>query len=360
MSNSAPKANKGEWSELYAFFKLLVNHKIPAAGPDLKPIPGEEYNFLNIIREEIPGQVYQYNLQQDGLVRILDEDGNEVKTVSTDGLNDKAEAILQAIAQATSSTFEMPSLSSLMDEYLITKVKANSRIKTDLLAVVADHVHETNRQTGFSIKSYVGSLPTLINPSGHTNFIYEVDGFNGDIEEVNAINQNPGKVQRRIAAIREQGGEFKYVGMSSQVFNKNLRFTDTLLPEIMAGMMLEYYSGSGSKWSDLVKVVAAKDSELAEDELQYKLEGFLRSAALGMVPATEWNRKLTTYGGFIVVLEDGRLVCYHLNNDDEFKEYMFTHTKLDTPSTTRFGFGGLYQKEDKLLFNLNMQVRFTK
>lgn len=48
------QANKGEWSELYALFAIFANHKVPAADKNLDPI-GDEYEFLQVLREDVPG-----------------------------------------------------------------------------------------------------------------------------------------------------------------------------------------------------------------------------------------------------------------------------------------------------------------
>lgn len=79
-----------------------------------------------------------------------------------------------------------------------------------------------------------------------------------------------------------------------------------------------------------------------------------------MVPQSEWNDRLSSYGGYIVVREDGVLVCYHLYNEDAFKDYLFENTKLDTPSTARHKFGSIYEKNGELFIDLNLQIRFIK
>jgi CMP-N-acetylneuraminic acid synthetase len=65
-------------------------------------------------------------------------------------------------------------------------------------------------------------------------------------------------------------------------------------------------------------------------------------------------------GGFLVVKENGEVLCYHIYNKDSFENYLFNYTKFDTPSTTRHKFASLYEKNGKIYFNLNFQVRFIK
>ena len=111
----------------------------------------------------------------------------------------------------------------------------------------------------------------------------------------------------------------------------------------------------------LTDVVAGKTNlDITKQELDYKVRNFLRAAALGMVPSKIWDTKLSAYGGYIVVRDDGSLVCYHLFNDDEFRDYLFKNTKFDTPSTSRYEFGDLFVQDGKLFMKLNLQVRFLK
>ncbi|MBR6870018.1 MAG: HpaII family restriction endonuclease [Candidatus Methanomethylophilaceae archaeon] len=68
---------------------------------------------------------------------------------------------------------------------------------------------------------------------------------------------------------------------------------------------------------------------------QYKIKKFLAVVALGMKPATCWNGIEDANGGYIVVKEDGEVLCYHIYNRNDFEDYLFKNTRLDTPSTTR-------------------------
>src|SRR5690606_33043554 len=106
----------------------------------------------------------------------------------------------------------------------------------------------------------------------------------------------------------------------------------------------------------LSQLVGSDDTvDATEKEIINILKTYLRSSALGMVPAKTWDGELKAYGGYIVVLNDGRLVCYHLLNDDEFRTYLFENTKFDTPSTSRHDFGRVYNDNGELKINLNLQ-----
>jgi hypothetical protein len=53
------KANKGEWSELYAFLKILGDGKIYAADENLNKISSLFYTLIKIIRDE-NGKTLEY------------------------------------------------------------------------------------------------------------------------------------------------------------------------------------------------------------------------------------------------------------------------------------------------------------
>ena len=53
--------------------------------------------------------------------------------------------------------------------------------------------------------------------------------------------------------------------------------------------------------------------------------------ALGMMPASQWKGKYEATGGYIIVKEDGDILCYHIYNRNEFREYLYNNTKFDTP-----------------------------
>lgn len=63
-----------------------------------------------------------------------------------------------------------------------------------------------------------------------------------------------------------------------------------------------------------------------------------------MVPSKEWNGDIVAQGGYIVVKENGDVVCYHLYNRDEFRNYLFEKTKFETASSNRHNFGVIYEQ----------------
>ena len=82
--------------------------------------------------------------------------------------------------------------------------------------------------------------------------------------------------------------------------------------------------------------------------------------ALGMMPSRVWTGELDATGGYLVVKEDGEVLCYHIYNRNEFEDYLLNNTKLETASSTRHDFGTVYEEVTKQFFKLNLQIRFLK
>jgi len=63
-------------------------------------------------------------------------------------------------------------------------------------------------------------------------------------------------------------------------------------------------------------------------------------------------------GGYLIVKENGDILCYHIYNSNQFEDYLFANTKLETASSTRHDFGKIYEDNGQIYFKLNLQIRF--
>lgn len=357
--------NKGEWSEFYVFLKILEERKLLAADKNLEIIDGKFFVFHKIIRKEKDETLKIYDLSQsDTKVLITDEDGRILKEFDSSVLKEKTLKIFEKIRDERSRSFNVPEARELMEELLCTKVKASNDQKADLVAIIYDRISKTAPMLGFSIKSMIGGASTLLNPGKTTNFIYEVKGFDGDIDEVNAI-ETRAQIRDRVARIRKLGGTFDFMDVSNEQFDLNMKMIDMALPELVAHMLLEFFSNDRRTVAELTEALAedkdmSKKYGLSLTNYEYKIKNFLDAVALGMVPSKPWDGFAKAHGGYIIVKENGEVICYHLYNRDEFRSYLYENTKFDAPSSTRYEYGKLYKKDSKLFFNLNLQIRFLK
>ena len=356
------KGNKGEWSEFYTFIKLLVDKKITGADQDLKKIEAVFFPILKIIREESEGKS-EYELQDGDKVKIFHTNG-EATVVDSSDLKTKVVDIFKTIKQE-SKTFSVPIAEELIERFGVTALNAGNSRKEDLVLKIHDHTIGKDHEIGFSIKSKLGSPATLLNASGATNFTYKISGLDKDkIQAINSIDTHS-KIRDRLSAIREAGGSFEFQAVDSETFEKNLRKSDTVMPEIIAEVLLAYYSDNGKTLPELVEHMRNNDVKilnfnLSPEDYAHKIKDLLSDAALGMVPATLWDGSTRAHGGVIIVREDGEIVCYHLYNAEAFRNYLFNNTKLESPSATRHGYGSAYEENDEIFIKLNLQIRFIK
>jgi type II restriction enzyme len=357
------KGNKGEWSEFYTFIKLLADKQINAADTNLQKIEDIFYPVLKIVRQEASGRM-DYEFSADGKVRVL-EAGTEIALVDSSDLKSKILEVFNIIRNEQSTTFEVPVAEELMHRFKATRLNAGNSRKEDITLKIHDRNTGTDPEIGFSIKSMLGSAATLLNSSSATNFIFKINNLPEEmISEINTI-EGKSKIRERLTAIIRTGATFTYQGTSSEVFAKNLRKIDTVLPEITAELLLAYYSGKGSALPELVSNLGKGEIKILQFDLdasdyEFKIKSLLHNIALGMVPSSPWDGLLRAHGGYIIVREDGEIVCYHVYNADDFRSYLFNNTRLDTPSTSRHGFGEIYNEGESLFIKLNIQIRFAR
>jgi type II restriction enzyme len=105
-------------------------------------------------------------------------------------------------------------------------------------------------------------------------------------------------------------------------------------------MAKAFYMGAGTTIPELIEILDSTnpcgyDQSLGHDFYKYKIKKFLSES---------------------VLLTDSRYSG--IKQIDEFKDYLFSNTRLDSPSSTRHGCGQIYKEGKNRLFNLNLQIRF--
>lgn len=353
--------NKGEWSEIYVLLKLLGEKRVYAGDAELNRIEDLFYPILKVLRNE-QGNNYEYSIN-DNIV-IVTEKGEELLRKNVVDFLEQARQLLVVI-QNSRGVFSAPEIERFMSEIRCNTLKAKSQDKTDIRIVIHDLRTGMTPKLGFSIKSQVGNDSTLLNAGKTTNVCYRIDDcelLETEIVSINEINSRQ-KILDRTKAILKKG-TLQYVGMDDTTFNNNLVLIDSLLPQIVAEILLQGYSTGEYDLKKNTEEVAKKNPmnyDISNNHAYYehKIKNLLVASALGMVPHTPWNGKYDANGGYLVVKEDGEVLCYHFYDRNYFEDYLYKNTRLETPSTSRYGFGLIFKGDDgKLYYKLNLQIRF--
>jgi len=349
--------NKGEWSELYAFMKLLSQGRVHAANEKVEKIREVFYPILKIMREEQHGTVIDYIVDENDIK--IEFQSKTIKTISRQELDNQANKLLEEIP-THSSSFELEDIAKFVNGMEVTKIKAPSTDKTDISMQIEDIHTSYIRNVGFSIKSELGNAPTLLNAGKTTNFIYKIRGIAPEqAEKINIIDTKT-KIVDRMKAIIQAGGTIEYFNMNHQGFKRNLMMIDTSMPQILGNILLYRYNEGVSKCTDLLKMTVERDPLQYNDDrmYEYKFKKFLCACALGMKPAKVWDGLDEANGGYIIVKADGEILAYHIYNRNSFEQYLLDNTMIESASTSRHEYMNIYEKDGEMLINLNLQIRF--
>lgn len=352
--------NKGEWSEAYVLLRLLAQGRIYAADENLEQIDDMYFPILKILREEIKNNKYEYTVDsQDRKIDIY-FNNNLVKSYPQNQFCKEADYLYDKIAEGGNRAFAIEQSEKFLKEICCERLAAPSSDKTDITMQIHDIQTGYSPVCGFSIKSEIGNAPTLINATGATNFIYEVEGLSDEqIDSINAIDTKT-KIKDRMNRIFGEATSVKFVRVNSDTFANNLMLIDSRLHEIVAESLVVHYRDGFGKCREVVNILEETNplGFPASGFYEYKFKELLCCAALGMTPATVWDGHDEANGGYIVVTSAGNVLAYHIYNRDFFKEYLMNNTKYERGSTTRHGFASLYKENGKTYLKLNLQIRF--
>lgn len=355
--------NKGEWSEIYVFLKLLADGKINSADANLQVIPQVYYPIIKILRSD-NNQKREYVIDKN--INLIDGENNQVLlTIPLSDFAEKSKELFNALKAAKGSSFSFPSIEEFLENINVKKLTANRGEKSDISIVVHDLRTGMQPELGFSIKSMMGKNATLFNPGNTTNFIYEIIGNSNILPNIVNEIETPPKIANRIKYLRDNNCTIQFFDIASKSLRLNLQLIDSDLPKIIAELLLIKYSNSGTAttYNTLQQLNTSNplnyDLNFGHPFYEYKVKNFLTDVALGMTPSSIWKGTYDATGGILIVKEDGEVVCYHIYNRNEFQEYLLKNTRIEQASTSRYEFGEVYSENGKMYIKLNLQIRFT-
>lgn len=340
------KSNKGEWSEAYTFLRLLVNPLVSAASYQLEAKPGKYYVAKGVRVNSEAGAITFRPMSEVFRLKPTDEG------VSSKEIKNALPKILDAITKGEGA-FSVPLVQNIYQRIGLSRFKSASSNKVDIELELPSLGGGQDATLGFSIKSMLGNASTLFNASQVTNLDYLLTLDFTPPEDLVPLKYH--ELRPHV-----HSGTVEFVDCAVATFKDNLEFFGSDFPKKLAGLVLTAYLVPGvTKLEESVSIWASDSGDqFAEAKLIFQLKSFLRASALGMKPSEPWSGDLEGYGGYIVVKPDGDLVCLHLENDDDFRSYLFNFTRFDFPKSELFKKSDVVG--DKLQFSLNFQIRFIR
>lgn len=358
--------NRGEWSEVYVVLSLLDNPNLNIVDNKLEDLCKDLFIVEKLSIKE-KQKLIDFIITSENEVKIYFQ--NQLKnTMNINEIESNIEIVKNNIKNAKKGhgAFEIEELKPLLAKMTGQDfLKSDSNTKSDLTATVLDTKISDRVILKYSIKSSLGSPATILNASKTTNFIYEVEGLNKEqINIINKITTNKDKTKSRtklrdgLKQLYEFGGKVKYVDTESDSFKYNLEMIDSNMPMYLGKVLLNFYNNvSGSLKGLFLSTNDFKDEDFAVK----KLSDFLKGISFGFFPNKKWNGINEVNGGLIIVKSDGNVVVLDLVYfEQEVIKYLINETKLDTPSSTRYKMVQLYEKDGRIFFKLNLQIRYKK
>lgn len=350
---SHTKGNKGEWSEVYTMFKLLGDGKLYDGDESYNKIPDSFYPILQVIREELltkQKNEYRYEVEdnfetssEEAKTIAIYENNKLLMSLTSDNFMAASKKLLEDIKNGEGRSFKTSAVNeAFMEKIHCRNIKRGADHKADIIVHLYDARTQRKPVLAFSIKSLVGGAPTLLNTSDATLITYSVKGcsFTDDeILEINSITGNS-KLKNRIKAIKAKGASIEYKTFDNDTFLGNLQTIDFGLPGVLAECVLTYFSSEKvSSIKDISKKITPLNllnykGENPENFYTEKMVKLLVASALGMYPSVTYTGE-NEANGYIVVKEDGELVCYHFYDIEMVKRHLLDNTKFDTPASKK-------------------------
>lgn len=378
------KGNKGEWSELYVFTKILAEGKLYQSDINLMK-DDEYYEVLKAYREEATCRL-EYS--RDDKISLYNK---AISTLPIDSFNldyfqKNTTRLFNGILKGKGKSFAIEDVQDFIDKLKIGKLTALSTNKADIILRIYDHRLAKETDLGFSIKSLLGKNSTLLNTGSGNNFIYNIISQDYiDIKTFNEKTYKPDKgtpkITARLQSLINNDCRIEFDQIQSKQFWRNLKMVDGDLPEILSYLLLYRYQFRENSIFKLSALLEKNDplnfyeGDIRKQKLyEYKIKRLLVECAMGMTSEKVWEGVYDATGGVIVAKKDGDIVCFHIYDFNLFRDYLINNTVLEqastgedelnpgkertTKGTKKYYYGWLYEENLSLKFKINLQIRF--
>ena len=368
--------NKGEWAEFYVMMKLLGEGRLYTANKLLQKNYQSYLDVLKIIRQECETQVLEYIIDEPNAMVIIKAQSSDtiLASVPIEDFNNYAKVLFDGIKDVKGSSVPAPdSVCEFAKVIYVSKPKAPAVKalkkqfggKNDIFIEVRDGQTAIVSIMGFSIKSKFGQPPTLFNAGSSSQFLYKLSGCNDKLmEEFNAITDNGGRGWAKCKAyLIENGITMEFAHTQNQIYNDNLFLVRESMAKIMAWCVKDRLidsTGHFEVMETVERMIAANPLKVPAPQVYYEkaIKDFLMAGFTGMTAGKVWDGREQVNGGYIVVMDDGDVICYHSNDRESFRDYLYRNTFFEYVSADKYVWSRIIKIENEYYLPLNVSVRF--
>ena len=371
------KLNKGEWAEFYVMMKLLGEGRLYTANKLLQKNYQSYLDVLKIIRQECETQVLEYIIDEaNGVVIVKPQDSDTIlATMPVSDFNDYAKMLFDGIKDIKGSSVPAPDpVCDFAKVIYVSKPKAPAVKalkkqfggKNDIFIEVRDGQTAIVSIMGFSIKSKFGQNPTLFNAGSSSQYLYKLTGCDDTMmDEFNAITENGGRGWSKCKAyLSDHGVSMEFARTQNPIYNDNLFLVRESMAKIMAWCVKDRLIDSPGHFEvmeTVERMIAANPLGVPGARVYYEkaIKDFLMAGFTGMTAGKEWDGKEQVNGGYIVVMDDGDVICYHSSDRESFRDYLYRNTHFEYVSADKYVWSRIIKFDGEYYLPLNLSVRFN-
>ena len=370
------KLNKGEWAEFYVLLKLLGEGKLYSADKLLRKNFNNYLDIIRIIRQEVETMPLDYIINDTSHTVVIKNNGEILAEIPMDDFRNNAADLFNGIKDLKGISVAAPdSVCSFAKVIYVSKPKAPAVKslekmfggKNDIFIEVRDGQTSIVSVMGFSIKSMFADAPTLFNAGSSSQLLFKVD--NCDDEKMAAFNNISEGSSRAWGQCKEfllsNKMSLSFVRAKNPIYDNNMFLVRESMSKIIAWCMTDrliFSSGQYETKETVERMIHANPLRVPNPEIYYEkaIKDFLMAGFTGMTAGKHWDGKEQVSGGYIVVMEDGDVLCYHSSDRESFRDYLYRNTHFEYVSVKKYLWSYIYNEGGSYYLPLNLSIRFNK
>lgn len=371
------KLNKGEWAEFYVMLKLLGEGRLYTANKLLMKNYQSYLDVLKVIRQECESQVLEYIIDRDrGEVVVKPQESDTVlATVPISDFRKYAKELFDGIKDLSGSSVPAPdTVCDFAKVIYVSKPKAPAVKalkkqfggKNDIFIEVRDGQTAIVSVMGFSIKSKFGQNPTLFNAGSSSQFLYKLSECDDDImNEFNSISEGDGRGWSKCKEfLSDHGISLEFVAAANPIYDENMFLIRESMSKIMAWCVKDRLIDSPSDYEvkeTVERMIRENPLRVPSPDITYEkaIKDFLMAGFTGMTAGRKWDGREQVSGGYIVVMDDGDVLCYHSNDRESFRDYLYRNTHFEYVSADKYNWSRISKAGSDYYLPLNVSIRFN-
>lgn len=370
------KLNKGEWAEFYVFLKLLGDGRLYTADNLLRKNINNYLDIIRIIRQELDTISIDYVVNEKDCVISIETKKEKLAEFPMAEFRSNAKSLFDGIKDLRGNSVPAPNgVCDFAKMIYVSKpkapaVKALKKMfggKNDIFMEVRDGQTAIVSIMGFSIKSKFGQNPTLFNAGSSSQFLYKVDNCNKqNMKEFNDIKEGENRGWSLCKTyLQTHNMSLTYVRTQNPIYDANMFLVRESMSKIMAWCVEDRLIHAQTDYQvkeTVERMINSNPLKVSNPEVYYEkaIKDFLMASFTGMTAGKEWDGKEQVSGGYIVVMENGDVLCYHSADRESFRDYLYRNTYFEYVSTKKYIWSNIFEENGEYYLPLNVSIRFSK